>query len=88
MDKLPVLHRDGISDDTAAIQAQIDGRPYQLPNGKIINDLPNMPEIGRHDTRHQRGCVMRYGAIGDGGPTDPLECSCNADYDHDEQKNV
>lgn len=36
MDKLPILYGDGSHDDTPAFQAHLDGKPYQLRNGKII----------------------------------------------------
>lgn len=29
------------------------------------------------DDRHERGCVMRYGAVPDGEPVDPKDCSCH-----------
>ena len=36
MDKLPILYGDGVTDDTEALQAMYDGKPYQLPSGEIV----------------------------------------------------
>jgi len=46
INSLPILYQDGIHDDTAAVQAMIDGKPYQLTSGKII--IPASEKLKEH----------------------------------------
>ena len=37
-DESPVFLGDGVHDDTPAIQAALDGKPFSAPNGGVIRD--------------------------------------------------